>query len=178
MLWEQGALLSDIYVSIKCVCLAPIFQIFWFTWSVLVARFDKWPLCCAVTHHIQDVLYSMLILTCHFLICVLFQVYPCSQPTASHTISAPLEIRSRGWGSSSQAAPSGSSLWGPTRVSQSGGNLWAPSPSGRQWGVSPSHHGDDPWLRFMWAKPWWNFGLATDKDDVNINVTLHDGDSA
>ena len=114
---------------------------------VLVARFDKWLLCCAIT---KDVLNSMPVRTCHFLICVLFQVFPCSQPTTtSHTISAPLEIRSRGWGSPSQAAPSGSSLWGPTRVSQSGGNLWAPSPSGRQWGVSPSHHGDDPWLRFM-----------------------------
>ena len=117
---------------------------------VLVARFDERPRCCTITDPIKDVLYSMPVRTCHFLICALFQVFPCIQPTTtSHTISAPLEIRSRGWGSSSQAAPSGSSLWGPTRVSQSGGNLWAPSPSGRQWGVSPSHHGDDPWLRFM-----------------------------
>ena len=138
------------YMSTSNVFVWPqYFKHFELRGGVLVARSDKWQLCCAITHPIKDVLYSTSVRTCHFLICVLFQVFPCSEPTTSHTISAPLEIRSRGWGSSSQAAPSGSSLWGPTRVSQSGGNLWAPSPSGRQWGVSPSHHGDDPWLRFM-----------------------------
>jgi len=89
-----------------------------------------------------------------------FQAFPSVTP---HPSSAPLVIGSRGWGSS-QGTPSGSNLWAPSRQSggQSGGSVWGParpggqstlwgstSSPGRQWGVSPSHHGDDPWLRFM-----------------------------
>jgi len=87
-----------------------------------------------------------------------FQALPTSNPPVppQHTISAPLVIGGRGWGSNrGGGAPSGSNLWAPSRQSggqaySSGGILWgSTSSSGRQWGVSPSHHGDDPWLRFM-----------------------------
>jgi|ERR1712192_105353 len=87
-----------------------------------------------------------------------FQALPTSSPSVApqHTSSsAPLVIGGRGWGS---RVPSGSNLWAPSRTSgtgqsSGGGSLWgstsSSSSSGRQWGVSPSHHGDDPWLRFM-----------------------------
>ena len=96
----------------------------------------------------------------HKIMLSLFQAFPSVTP---HPSSAPLVIGSRGWGSS-QGTPSGSNLWAPSRQSggQSGGSVWGParqggqstlwgstSSPGRQWGVSPSHHGDDPWLRFM-----------------------------
>jgi len=75
-----------------------------------------------------------------------FQAFP---SVTAHTSSAPQVISGRGWGSS-RGAPSGSNLWGPSRQQSGGGSIWgSSSSSGRQWGVSPSHHGDDPWLRFM-----------------------------
>jgi len=77
-----------------------------------------------------------------------FQAFP---SVTAHTSSAPQVISGRGWGSS-RGAPSGSNLWGPSRQQSGVGSIWgssSSSSSGRQWGVSPSHHGDDPWLRFM-----------------------------
>lgn len=75
-----------------------------------------------------------------------FQAFP---SVTEHTSSAPLVIGGRGWGSN-RGAPSGSNLWGPSRQQSGGGSIWgSSSSSGRQWGVSPSHHGDDPWLRFL-----------------------------
>ena len=85
-----------------------------------------------------------------FLIHVFFQAFP---SVTAHTSSAPQVISGRGWGSS-RGAPSGSNLWGPSRQQSGVGSIWgssSSSSSGRQWGVSPSHHGDDPWLRFMWT---------------------------
>merc|ERR1712192_209963 len=67
-----------------------------------------------------------------------FQALPTSSPsvTPQHTSSsAPLVIGGRGWGSRVPSgrgqSSGGGSLWGSTSSSSS---------SGRQWGVSPSHH--------------------------------------
>lgn len=78
----------------------------------------------------------------------IFQAFP---SVTAHTSSAPMVISGgRGWASNRGGAPSGSNLWAPSRPQSGGGSIWGgSSSSGRQWGVSPSHHGDDPWLRFM-----------------------------